>query len=221
MISIAIDGTAGTGKSTLAKKLSKELKYNYVNTGEMYRAIAYYFVSNKIDHTQDIVDLLNKINLMVTFENYEQRVFLNGVLLTDKELREEKIGQMAAVYSKIKEVREKTVQVQREIANNYNIIMEGRDIGSVVLPDANVKFFITASPEVRAQRRYQELLQKNKSANYEQIYKDLVERDNLDMTREISPLKVAENAFVIDTSLMNAEEVKEHCMKVIKSQIHH
>lgn len=221
MISISIDGTAGTGKSTLAKNLAKELKFNYVNTGEMYRAIAIYFLENNIDDKSDIVKILPNVNIKVEFENFEQKTFLNGRLLSQDDLRKEEVGKKASVYSQIKEVREKTVILQRNTAQNYNVVMEGRDIGSVVLPDANVKFYITADPMVRAERRYKELISKNKSADLMQIYKDIIERDVVDSTRELSPLVIPDNAIVLDTSNMSIDEVKNYCLDIIKSHIHH
>lgn len=221
MIAISIDGTAGTGKSTLAKGLAKDLGYNYVNTGEMYRALTIYFLENNIINEAEVVKSLKDINIEIAFNNFQQQTFLNGRLLTQAELRREEVGKMASYFSQIPEVRKKTVSLQRETACKYNVVMEGRDIGSIVLPNADVKFYITASPEIRAERRCKELLLNNKYINYQQIYNDIIERDNIDKNREISPLIIPENSHYVDTSNMNIEEVKEHCLNIIKSQIHH
>lgn len=220
MIAISIDGTAGTGKSTLAKGLAKDLGYNYVNTGEMYRALTIYFLENNIKNEAEVVKSLKDINIEIAFNNFQQQTFLNGRLLTQSELRREEVGKMASYFSQIPEVRKKTVSLQRETASKYNVVMEGRDIGSIVLPNADVKFYITASPEIRAERRYKELLLNNKYTNYQQIYSDIIERDNIDKNREISPLIIPENSHYVDTSNMNIEEVKEHCLNIIKLQIH-
>lgn len=204
MINIAIDGPAGAGKSTIAKAVSKKLKYIYVDTGALYRAIALYINKNNIDYdTQK--DYLNYVNIEIKFINGEQQIFLNSENITN-ELRSETISMLSSKVSQKKYVREFLLSLQRSIASNNNIIMDGRDIGSVILPDAQIKIFLTASAETRAKRRVNQLLEKNFPCSYEKILKDIIERDNNDFNREIAPLKKVDDATLIDTSKLNLEQ---------------
>ncbi len=211
---IAIDGPAGAGKSTIARRVAENLGYIYVDTGAMYRAMAVHFLNQGIalQETEKIKESCK--NAVVTIEYIEnvQQVFLNGVNVTDR-LRDEAVGNMASVSSAVPEVREKLLELQRELARTKDVVMDGRDIGTNVLPDADVKIYLTASVETRAMRRYTELKEKNEECSYEDIAKDIIERDRRDMTRETAPLKQAEDAVYIDSSDMNIEEVTEAILK--------
>ena len=197
MINIAIDGPAGAGKSTIAKMLAKELAYVYVDTGAMYRAIGYYFLKNGVnsDDVETIEKELSNINVSIVYQDGEQQVLLNGENVNGV-IRQEEVGKMASATSKYKAVREKLVETQRQIAREQNIIMDGRDIGTVILPDATVKFYLTASVEVRAKRRYDELVAKGEACDLKEIEKDIADRDYQDMNREVSPLKQAKDAVL-------------------------
>lgn len=211
---IAIDGPAGAGKSTIARRVAEKLGYIYVDTGAMYRAMAVHFLNQGIAprETEKIKESCK--NAVVTIEYIEnvQQVFLNGVNVTDR-LRDEAVGNMASVSSAVPEVREKLLELQRELARTKDVVMDGRDIGTNVLPDADVKIYLTASVETRAMRRYTELKEKREECSYEDIAKDIEERDRRDMTRETAPLKQAEDAVYIDSSDMNIEEVTEAILK--------
>lgn len=211
---IAIDGPAGAGKSTIARRVAENLGYIYVDTGAMYRAMAVHFLNQGIalQETEKIKESCK--NAVVTIEYIEnvQQVFLNGVNVTDR-LRDEAVGNMASVSSAVPEVREKLLELQRELARTKDVVMDGRDIGTNVLPDADVKIYLTASVETRAMRRYTELKEKSEECSYEDIAKDIKERDRRDMTRETAPLKQAEDAVYIDSSDMNIEEVTEAILK--------
>ena len=187
---IAIDGPAGAGKSTIAKRLAKELGAIYVDTGAMYRAMAYYFIQKGVD--KDDIDTITKlckdVEVSISYENGEQQVILNGENITGF-IRQEAVGNMASATSVYPVVREKLVELQRQLAARENVVMDGRDIGTVVLPDANVKIFLTASSKVRAKRRFDELTAKGEKCDIDAIEKDIIERDHRDMTRETSPLK--------------------------------
>lgn len=214
---IAIDGPASAGKSTLAKALAKKLNYVYADTGSMYRAISVYVNENNIDCKDDlkVINSLNNICISLKYFEGNQRVILNDNDITGK-LREEEIGKVASIVAAIPEVRKKLVSIQREIAENENVVMDGRDIGSVVLPNANLKIYLDASAEVRAKRRVLELEQKGIESNYEEIYNDIIMRDHRDMTRETSPLKVAQGAVVIDSSNLSEEDVLNSIISLIK-----
>lgn len=214
---IAIDGPASAGKSTVAKALAKKLNYVYVDTGSMYRAISVYVNENNIDYTNDseVIASLENISISLKYDNKNQLVILNGVDITGK-LREEQIGTIASIVAVIPEVRKKLVSIQRELAKNENVVMDGRDIGTVVLPNANVKVYLDASAEIRAKRRVLELELKGIKSDYDEIYEDIKMRDHRDMTRETSPLKIAENAVVIDSSNLNQEEVLEKIIELVK-----
>lgn len=207
-MNIAIDGPAGAGKSTIAKLASKRLNYIYVDTGALYRSIALYFIQNNLDITDEkIVEQgCDNIDIKLQFIDGNQEVFLNGSKVTT-EIRNEEVGNMASVMAAKKIVRDKLITLQREIAAANDVIMDGRDIGTNVLPNAEVKIFLTASIENRANRRYQELLKKGDTPDFEAIKTDIEKRDYQDMNREIAPLKQAEDAIYLDTSDMSIEEV--------------
>ena len=208
--SIAIDGPAGAGKSTIAKKLAADLGYVYVDTGAMYRAMAYYFLQNHIDASdeQAIAAACPKVDVTIQYTGGEQQVILNGENVNGV-IRKEEVGNMASATSVYPVVRTKLVELQRQLAAKENVIMDGRDIGTSVLPDADLKIFLTASVDTRARRRYNELLEKGESCDYEKIASDIEERDRRDMTRDISPLCQAEDARLVDSSDMTIEEVVE------------
>ena len=205
---IAIDGPAGAGKSTIAKRVAKELSFIYVDTGAMYRAMALYFLRKGIlpDETKKIEAACEEIRVSITYVNGEQQVWLNGENVS-KEIRKEEVGNMASKTSVNSKVREKLVALQRELASRENVVMDGRDIGTQVLPDATAKIYLTASVEERARRRFLELQEKGMPANMEAIEADIISRDHRDMTREISPLRQAEDAVLVDASQMTIEEV--------------
>lgn len=205
---IAIDGPAGAGKSSIAKRVAKELSFIYVDTGAMYRAMALYFLRKGIlpEETKKIEAACEEIQVSITYVNGEQQVCLNGENVS-KEIRKEEVGNMASKTSVNSKVREKLVALQRELASRENVVMDGRDIGTQVLPDATAKIYLTASVEERARRRFLELQEKGMPANMEAIEADIIARDHRDMTREISPLRQAEDAVLVDASQMTIEEV--------------
>ena len=220
MINIAIDGPAGAGKSTIAKMLAKELAYVYVDTGAMYRAIGYYFLKNGVnsDDVETIEKELSNINVSIVYQDGEQQVLLNGENVNGV-IRQEEVGKMASATSKYKAVREKLVETQRQIAREQNIIMDGRDIGTVILPDATVKFYLTASVEVRAKRRYDELVAKQEACDLKEIEKDIADRDYQDMNREVSPLKQAKDAVLLDSSYLDIPQVVAEMKKKIMEKL--
>lgn len=201
MISVAIDGPSGAGKSSLAKRLAADLGYVYVDTGAMYRAIGLYATRQGADlHSAEAVAaLLPAITLDIRLENGTQRVYLNGEDVSEA-IRAEAIGMAASAVSALPPVRAFLLDTQRSLAANQNVLMDGRDIGTVVLPDATVKIFLTASAEARAQRRRKELEEKGQPADYETVLADIRQRDYQDTHREIAPLKQAEDAILVDTS---------------------
>lgn len=207
-VNIAIDGPAGAGKSTIAKKLAKELSFIYVDTGAMYRAMALYFLEAGIAAEDEAAISRDCGNVTVTiaYEKEEQQVLLNGENVTGK-LRTEQVGNMASAISVYPKVREKLVALQQKLAEDADVIMDGRDIGTCVLPNAQVKIYLTASVDTRANRRYEELTAKGQSCDLAEIARDIRERDARDMNREISPLRQAEDAVLVDTSDMTIEEV--------------
>jgi len=217
---IAIDGPAGAGKSTIAKSIAKKLQYIYVDTGAMYRAIAIYFIKNNIDPTDE--NAINKacehVDITIAYLNGEQQVILNGENITSI-LRNEEVGKIASKTSIYAKVRKKLVELQRELARTTDCIMDGRDIGTTVLPNANVKIYLTASVEARASRRYKELIEKGESPSFEVIKSDIENRDYQDMNRENSPLKQADDAVLIDSSNIDLDETIETIIKVINEKI--
>jgi cytidylate kinase len=212
---VAIDGPAGAGKSTIAKLVAKEKGYVYVDTGAMYRGLAIHFLENGIEaeEIEKIVEACKDADVTICYEDGQQQVYLNGKNITAK-LREEVVGNMASKSSAIPEVRAKLLELQRELARREDVIMDGRDIGTCVLPDADVKVFLTASVETRAKRRYDELMEKGVSCDLEEIARDIAERDERDSTREIAPLKQAEDAVLVDSSHMTIEEVVAAIVKL-------
>ncbi len=205
---VAIDGPAGAGKSTIAKKIAKKMQLIYVDTGAMYRAMALFLLRNHVspEDAAAIERTCEDAEIGICYEKGQQVVYLNGENVNDL-LRSEEVGKMASISSQIKSVRRKLVDLQRRLAETTAVIMDGRDIGTCVLPDADVKIYLTASSRVRAQRRFDELQEKGIACNFDEIEKDIIERDRRDMTREESPLKKAEDAIEVDTSDMSIEQV--------------
>lgn len=215
--SIAIDGPAGAGKSTIAKRIAKEKGFIYVDTGAMYRAMALYLARKKIApyEKEKISQACREADITITYENGEQIVWLNGENVNPY-LRTEEVGNMASASSANKEVRKKLVELQQRLAKTSQVVMDGRDIGTCVLPKADVKIYLTASSKVRAERRYQELIAKGQQCDKEAIEKDIVERDIRDMTREVSPLRQAEDAICVDSSDMDIDQVVEMILGLCK-----
>ena len=205
---VAIDGPAGAGKSTIAKLVAKEKGYIYVDTGAMYRGLAIHFLDKGIQpqETEKVIEACKDAEVTIAYEDAVQHVYLNGKDISSR-LRNEEVGNMASVTSAIPEVRKKLLELQQNLAKTQNVIMDGRDIGTCVLPHADVKVYLTASVETRAKRRYQELQEKGDDCNLEEIAHDIEERDRRDMTREIAPLKQAEDAVLVDSSDMTIAEV--------------
>ena len=219
--SIAIDGPAGAGKSTIAKRLAKELGYQYVDTGAIYRTVAYFMdllgVSPKdVDGVERYIDELT-INIEYD-EDGLQHMIMNGMDVTG-DIRTQDISQKASLVSAHAVVRDVLLDMQRDVAMTYNVIMDGRDIGTVVLPKANVKIFLTASPEVRAKRRTDELTAKGQKANYEQILKEIIQRDYQDTHRPIAPLKMAKDSIKVDTSDMDIDQVVDAIRQIVGKKI--
>ena len=205
---IAIDGPAGAGKSTIAKLVAKEKGYIYVDTGAMYRGLAIHFLKKGIqpDDKEKIIDACKDAEVSIGYEDGAQQIYLNGENITSM-LREEAVGNMASISSAVPEVRAKLLDLQRNLAKEKDVVMDGRDIGTHVLPNADVKIYLTASVECRANRRFKELTEKGIACNYDEIAQDIQERDTRDMNREIAPLKKADDAVLVDSSDMTIEEV--------------
>lgn len=218
--SIAVDGPAGAGKSTIAKKIAKQMGCIYVDTGAMYRAMALFMIRNGIapQDSEGISAKCQEADITIRYENGEQVVLLNGENVNSL-IRTEEVGKMASSSSKNRDVRIKLVELQRKLAESSSVIMDGRDIGTCVLPNATVKIFLTASSAVRAKRRYDELRAKGEDCDYDTIEADIIQRDRQDMTREISPLKQAEDAILVDTSEMTIDEVVEEIIRICKGRI--
>ena len=214
-MNIAIDGPAGAGKSTIAKRLAKKLGFIYVDTGAMYRAMAYYFLRHNIDAKDEkaIAAACPNVDVTITYENGEQQVLLNGENVNGV-IRNEEVGNMASSTSVYPVVRKKLVELQRQLAKSADVIMDGRDIGTCVLPDAQVKIYLTASSATRAKRRYDELTEKGVSCDLAEIEIDIIDRDYRDMHRETSPLRQAEDAVLVDSSEMNIDEVVDAIYQV-------
>lgn len=213
MTAIAIDGPAGAGKSTLAKMLAKKLGYIYVDTGALYRATGLYFSRNKIDWDNcDLESVLKEITVDIKFIDGTQHVFLNGEDVSNK-IRTPEASLAASAVSAKPPVRAFLLETQRGLARKNNVVMDGRDIGTVVLPDAEHKIFLTASAEVRAERRYLELIEKGEEVTYEEVLADQKKRDYNDSHREIAPLRPAEDSVTVDTSDLNLEESLEKLLE--------
>ena len=208
--SIAIDGPAGAGKSTIARLVAKEKGFIYVDTGAMYRGLAVHFLKKGIqpEDTEKIKEACRDAQVSIGYEEGQQQVYLNGENIISQ-LRREEVDNMASKSSAIPEVREKLLSLQRDLARRQNVVMDGRDIGTCVLPDADVKVYLTASSRTRAKRRYDELTARGVPCDLEQIEQDIIERDSRDMNREISPLRQAEDAVLVDSSDMTIRQVAD------------
>lgn len=217
MINVAIDGPAGAGKSTIARAAAKELNFIYVDTGALYRTIALNAVRlGVIDDTDKIIAMLDNTEVRLGFdENGAQCVYLNGEDVSAY-IRTPEISMGASKVSAIPQVRQFLLDLQRDIAKNNNVIMDGRDIATVVLPNADVKIFLFASPECRAQRRYKELIEKGEDVNFDDVLKDVNQRDYQDSHREIAPLKPSESSVMADTSLLDLQQSIELIINIIK-----
>ena len=214
---IAIDGPAGAGKSTIAKQVAKEKGFIYVDTGAMYRGLAVHFLQNGIDpqDTKEIEEACRNAEVTIGYEDGNQQIYLNGENITSR-VRQEEVGNMASKSSAVPKVREKLLDLQRTLAAEKDVVMDGRDIGTNVLPRADVKVFLTADARTRAKRRYDELTAKGISCNLDEIESDIRERDERDMNRETAPLKQAEDAVLIDSSHMSISEVVSKILSLCK-----
>ena len=214
---VAIDGPAGAGKSTIAKRIARRLGYIYVDTGAMYRAMAYYLIQNQVDAADQeaIAAACQYADISICYQDGEQVVLLNGENV-NAYLRTEAVGNMASVSSVVPEVRKKLVELQQKLARETDVVMDGRDIGTVVLPDADVKVYLTASVETRAKRRFLELQEKGEPADLAKIAADIEDRDYRDMHRDISPLRQAEDATLVDSSDMTIDQVVERILELCR-----
>ena len=215
--SVAIDGPAGAGKSTIAKQIAKKMNFIYVDTGAMYRAMALFLIRNSVgaDEKAKIETICKEAKITIEYREGEQVVLLDGENVNGL-IRTEEVGNMASATSVNGEVRKKLVALQQELAKQAEVIMDGRDIGTCVLPKANVKVYLTADARVRAKRRFDELTAKGENCDIDKIEADIIDRDYRDMNREISPLKQAEDAILVDTSYMTIDEVVETIMELIR-----
>ena len=220
MISIAIDGPSGAGKSTIAKAVSQQLGFIYVDTGALYRSIGLYVLNQGKDtaNRQEVSSLLPEIELKIRYLDGVQRVYLNGQDVSE-EIRKPPVSMAASNVSAHPEVREFLLNLQRQFAEEYNVVMDGRDIGTVVLPNADIKIFLTASSEERARRRYDELIQKGEQVQFDKIHKEIIERDYNDSHRAIAPLKQADDAILVDTTGCALEESIQKLETLIRSRM--
>lgn len=220
MFKIAIDGPSGAGKSSVAKALSKKMGIVYVDTGALYRTVGYYIRSVGADpkSAEQVTPHLKDINIEVKYENGTQCVYLNGENLGDK-IREPEISMYASAVSAIPAVRAFLLETQKSVARSNNVVMDGRDIGTVILPDAEVKIFLTASVECRAMRRVLELKEKGMSARYEDVLKEMIERDDNDKNRDVAPAVAAEDAVILDNSELTMEQTLEKIIEIAKTRI--
>ena len=216
---IAIDGPAGAGKSTIARRVAKELSFIYVDTGAMYRAMALYLLRKEVnkDDTEQIGNICQDAEISIEYQNGEQIVLLNDEKVNSY-LRTEEVGNMASVSSAVPRVREKLLSLQRKLAKDMSVVMDGRDIGTTILPNADVKIYLTASSLTRAKRRYLELQEKGTICNLDEIQKDIEERDQRDMNREISPLRQAEDAVLVDSSDLTIQQVVDRILQIFRSK---
>ena len=216
---IAIDGPEGAGKSTIAKRVAKEMGFVYVDTGAMYRGIALYMVDHKIRPTdiEAVKQALLDVNVTLRYEDGKQLLIVNGQDVSDR-IRTPEVSAAASLFSAIPEVRKALLDLQHDIAEKNNVLMDGRDIGTVILPQAQVKIYLDASPEIRGKRRYDELVLKGESVVLEDIIEDVKQRDYQDMHRETSPLKKADDAIVVDSSYMTIEEVQNKIVSLVREK---
>ena len=214
---IAMDGPAGAGKSSIAKLVAKKLSFVYVDTGAMFRTVAYYFLSQGKDPSDDemVTEECENISISIEYKDGAQHIFLDGTDVST-EIRREEVGKNASVVAKNQAVRNRLLALQRQMAEKQDVIMDGRDIGTVVLPDAQVKIYLTASAAVRAERRYKELIEKGETCDLKKIEEDIIARDEQDMNREIAPLKQAEDAVLVDSSYMTIEEVVDKIIEIVE-----
>ncbi|MFQ9952492.1 MAG: (d)CMP kinase [Clostridium sp.] len=220
MVSVAIDGPAGAGKSTIARQAAKTMGYIYVDTGALYRAIGLFALKNGVDLCQQnqVEQMLSNVQIELVFLEGEQHVFLCGTDVS-QEIRTPEVSMAASQVSAILAVRDFLFDLQRDMAKKHSVIMDGRDIGTVVLPHAQVKIFLTASPEERARRRFEELKQKGSQSSYEEVLKDLKQRDYQDSHREIAPLRPAEDAIEVDTTGLSLQQSVDRIIMLIKERL--
>lgn len=219
-IAIAIDGPAGSGKSTIAKTIAKELGIIYVDTGAMYRAVAYDCIAKQVSlfNEYGVVSVLEQMDLQIKLEDGEQKIYLYGVDVT-KDIRTQVIGQGASDVGKIQRVRQKLGDMQRDMAKEFSLIMDGRDIGTYIIPNAEVKIYLDAKPEKRAERRFGELVQKGETPDLQVVLKEVLARDENDMNRKHNPLRQAEDAVYLDTTDMNIKEVVATILKIVERKV--
>ena len=220
IFSVAVDGPAGSGKSTIAKLIAKELNIVYIDTGAMYRAVALFCIKNGIDtkNKEAVCSVLDKINMTIRPEKAGQRIFLDNEDVTD-EVRSQKAGAGASDVAAIGDVREKLVAIQRKMAEGMSVIMDGRDIGTNVLPNAPVKIYLSAGADERAKRRCSEFEKLGQKYDFQAVKEQIIQRDKNDMTRKLNPLRKADDAVEVDTTKMNIEEVKDTVIKIIKEKV--
>lgn len=221
MINVAIDGPAGAGKSTVAKQIAHDMGYMYIDTGAMYRTLAYKALSLGIDirkQPDKVCKMLSDTSMDIVYSDGMQRMIADGRDVTDY-IRTPEVSMGASAISAIPYVREWLLNLQRELAKNNDCLMDGRDIGTVVLPDANVKIFLTASSEARAERRYAELIEKGENVTYEEVLSDIIERDRNDSTRACAPLKQADDAVLVDTSSICLNETVDAIKRIIADKV--
>ena len=218
-VAIAIDGPAGAGKSTIARKLAEKTGYIYVDTGALYRTVALSISRNGIDpmDISAVVSHIAEIAVDIKYIDGEQRVILNGEDVSEL-IRTPEVSMTASVTSAIPEVRAFLLGLQRKLAKEHNVVMDGRDIATVVLPDAKVKVFLTASPEIRARRRYDELVLKGQKVEFDDVLADIIKRDAQDMNREVDPLRQAEDAVLVDTTHMTEDEVIDTIASIVEEK---
>lgn len=216
-ISIAIDGPVGAGKSTIARMVAKKLNIIYVDTGAMYRTVGLYVIRKGLNPAEfdDVRSVIDEIELDVELTEKGQLIFLNGENVTDL-IRTPEISMAASNVSAVPEVREKMVNIQRNLADSKSVVMDGRDIGTLVLPNASTKIYLSADLDVRAERRYKELINKGQTVTFEDVKEDIIKRDRNDMSRATSPLKKADDAIELDTTSLNLEQVVEKLISIVK-----
>ena len=214
---VAIDGPGGAGKSTVARKVAKRLEYIYIDTGAMYRSVALYCIETFISLSDEekISNILDEIDIDIKYIDHEQRIILNDIDVT-REIRTPSVAEGSSKVAALESVRKKLVAIQRNLAKDKNVIMDGRDIGTFVVPNAQVKIFLTASVDIRAKRRLKEMVEKGEKGVFEEIKEQIIKRDERDINRKISPLKKADDAILLDTSNYSEEEVIEHVIALIK-----